>query len=235
MLSLRRAPITFADVVLLHDYTQLSEITASMDVHKMNSYFGSEIALYFAWVRYYTKYLWIAAVVGLPLFLLQLWTGEVDSPYSGFFSIFIAFWGTCFLEFWKRENSTLAFTWGVHEVEKDEQERETVKVWSQLLLLSRSVAASGQLFVIHPTLQRAARVIQGGAGAALEIRCHDPLGVVLDRLRAARHALLHLAARQRGGHLRRLLAAVLAHGDLLDRPARVCLRVRKAGRGAHQV
>src|SRR3546814_4691171 len=99
-----------------------------MDVHKMNAYFGSEIALYFAWVRYYTNYLWIAAAVGVPLFLLQLWTGEVDSPYAGFFSIFISFWGTCFLEFWKRENSTLAFTWGVHDIEQDEQEREIVKV-----------------------------------------------------------------------------------------------------------
>merc|ERR1712159_733247 len=46
-----------------------------------------------------------------------------DNELVAYFSFFMALWGTCFLEFWKRYNSELAYRWSTVGLEHEASER----------------------------------------------------------------------------------------------------------------
>lgn len=48
-----------------------------LPLEQINDYFGSEAALYFGWLRFYSSSLCVPAAAGVALFALQLRTGEV--------------------------------------------------------------------------------------------------------------------------------------------------------------
>ena len=68
---------------LMHDPHKLTAIATatseekSIPLQKVNEYFGSAVALYFGWLRYYTSCLYIPAAVGAVLYAVQLYNGEV--------------------------------------------------------------------------------------------------------------------------------------------------------------
>jgi hypothetical protein len=128
VLTSLRSKLKIGKKFLLHDPKALADLLKHSSVHNINQYFGSQIALYFAWVEYYTKYLIVPAVAGTILYLRQLYLGEVDIGMAPLFNIMIAIWGTLFLEFWKRENSSLSYVWGVEDAEERENDTEIAKV-----------------------------------------------------------------------------------------------------------
>eukprot|EP00163_Fabomonas_tropica_P023978 TRINITY_DN4151_c1_g1_i7.p1 TRINITY_DN4151_c1_g1~~TRINITY_DN4151_c1_g1_i7.p1 ORF type:complete len:860 (-),score=163.98 TRINITY_DN4151_c1_g1_i7:135-2714(-) len=78
---------------------------------KIRNYFGGQVAFYFAWLGFYTTWLIVPSVLGLALFIVQMLT-DIDSILLPGFCFFMAIWSVLFLEFWKRQQSTLAFKWG---------------------------------------------------------------------------------------------------------------------------
>ena len=112
---------------------------AAQPLEDVRQYMGEKVALYFAWLGFYTKFLFVASIVGFIVFLygaantrqtnpdatiLQLMFDNRLSPY---YSLFIALWATMFLEYWKRENATLAYRWSTLEFEKNEPDRPDFK------------------------------------------------------------------------------------------------------------
>ncbi|XP_028670428.2 anoctamin-10-like [Erpetoichthys calabaricus] len=71
-------------------------------------YFGEEIAMYFAFLQYFTLALFPKALVGL-LYYLCAW--EDYDKYVIFATLNLV-WSTVFLEVWKRYSATLAYKWG---------------------------------------------------------------------------------------------------------------------------
>lgn len=53
----------------------------------INSYFGTEIAMYFAWLGYMTTALWLPASIGMLCFISSLATAEVDTHLSQNFHV----------------------------------------------------------------------------------------------------------------------------------------------------
>ena len=49
----------------------------ALPLEQINDYFGSEAALYFGWLRFYSLSLCVPAVAGVGLFALQMHNGEV--------------------------------------------------------------------------------------------------------------------------------------------------------------
>ncbi|KAK3782661.1 hypothetical protein RRG08_037665 [Elysia crispata] len=126
-------------------------------------YFGEKIALYFAWLGFYTTMLVPASVVGLCVFFygLSIMNSNAASrevcdsnnniimcplcdaqcPYwrlsdacthvkvsrlfdnagTVFFAIFMSFWGTLFLEFWKRKQATIQYKWDMTSFVQEEE------------------------------------------------------------------------------------------------------------------
>ncbi|KAJ3331573.1 Anoctamin-7 [Blyttiomyces sp. JEL0837] len=97
-------------------------------------YFGEKIALYFAWLVFYTKFLWSAAFIGLIVFVYgvhrsynvsqdQQFLSIFDNELTPVFSLIMSVWATLFLEFWQRQSTFLAHLWNVSEFERGEKIR----------------------------------------------------------------------------------------------------------------
>jgi hypothetical protein len=95
---------------------------------QINSYFGSQVALYYGFLSFYTKNLIPATIGGSLLFLYQLFHQQVDCAWLPVFCLSITVWSTLYLEQWKRRCSELAYAWGVYGCEDKELTAELAKV-----------------------------------------------------------------------------------------------------------
>ncbi|ETV94708.1 hypothetical protein H310_11681 [Aphanomyces invadans] len=127
---------TLAAFYPAHEPTERSELAAAwlswhfwpwqQPLSSIQSYFGSKIALYFAFLAHYTTWLMGAGVVGLGLWIPQLVlpnSGLRDQVVVGCSSVWIVIWATLLMKSWGRYNATLAFHWGTTNFQATEQPR----------------------------------------------------------------------------------------------------------------
>lgn len=134
-------PISAKSVWLSSDKDFVNLIHNEEDSKKqnlLNYYYGSKIAIYFGWLKYYTHELRVPALLGTVLFIHQTIVGTIDTIFMPIFCIFISLWGTYLLEFAKRRMSEMAFEWKVSGVEDEELDEELAKVYTPLSLLFTS-------------------------------------------------------------------------------------------------
>eukprot|EP00457_Paulinella_chromatophora_P002611 gb/GEZN01002616.1/.p1 GENE.gb/GEZN01002616.1/~~gb/GEZN01002616.1/.p1 ORF type:complete len:769 (+),score=148.43 gb/GEZN01002616.1/:55-2361(+) len=80
---------------------------------EIRGYYGEQIALYFAFLSFYTKQLWAPAAFGVLLFIWQLINDRVDVKGLSAYAIVMALWSTLVLEGWKRYEAELTLNkWG---------------------------------------------------------------------------------------------------------------------------
>lgn len=91
-------------------------------------YYGSRIGIYFAWLKFYRKYLEVPAAAGCALFLFEWYIGDTDSPLIPWFGILMALWSTLLLELWKQHNAELVCKWGALGVEDHDSLEDILKV-----------------------------------------------------------------------------------------------------------
>ncbi|CAD6197162.1 unnamed protein product [Caenorhabditis auriculariae] len=100
-------------------------------VELIKDYFGTEIAMYFAWLGHLTTALWFPALLGL---IMSIFGGfkyknlpedkqdfyQLASDISFvLFAFFNCIWSTVYLEWWKRVQAELAFRWGTYDEQPD--------------------------------------------------------------------------------------------------------------------
>mmetsp|Transcript_22794 Transcript_22794/g.45094 ORF Transcript_22794/g.45094 Transcript_22794/m.45094 type:complete len:1028 (+) Transcript_22794:65-3148(+) len=116
-------------------------------------YFGEQIAMYFAFLASYTRWLIVPAVVGLGFFVWQIVAGTVDVPGIGAYGVLVAIWASLFLENWRRIESVLRAKWGMSSADEKENNRpEFDGDW----VVSR---VTGKLVEHHATVKRIRRAI----------------------------------------------------------------------------
>ncbi|KAK3731462.1 hypothetical protein QZH41_013659, partial [Actinostola sp. cb2023] len=92
--------------------TWVKAFTKPQPLDDICQYFGVKIAMYFAWLGMYTKWLIAPAFLGIVTFVLSL-RGEVTRDWCMLaVNIFNIVWATLFLEAWKRKSAELAYKWG---------------------------------------------------------------------------------------------------------------------------
>ncbi|KAI9997720.1 hypothetical protein PInf_001651 [Phytophthora infestans] len=110
----------------LHDEAALDELRATwalnvkmlyQPLHKIRFYFGEKIALYFAWLEFYTKMLLFPSIAGIVTIIYEEERDEEGNDNNrGYFlvafAIFVVIWSSMFSEFWKRKNGLLGSLWG---------------------------------------------------------------------------------------------------------------------------
>ncbi len=102
-------------VALCSQTSKWSVLTSLFDqpLEHVSAYFGEQIAFYFAWFGFYTQWLVVPTILGLILFASQLAATTIDGPLVPFYCLAMAVWATLCLESWKRQNTRLAYDWGV--------------------------------------------------------------------------------------------------------------------------
>ena len=66
-------------------------ITKGPSLAPLRSYFGEQVAIYFAFLSFYTKWLTIPAIFGIICFIISFWDNIrfINSIYA----VFMAVWG----------------------------------------------------------------------------------------------------------------------------------------------
>lgn len=113
----------------IHKEAQLKELRSELvqprfwrrtDIDKVRMYFGEQIALFYAWLEFYSIFMVIPAVLGLIVFIiLQSTPNSKEFISVGEYSIIIYTILICLASsvvgrFWTRYENTLTFRWGVH-------------------------------------------------------------------------------------------------------------------------
>lgn len=126
--ALREADYLVGDMFALHDRAALAELRktwainwkmTAQPLHKIRYYFGEKIAIYFAWLEFYTKMLLLPAIAGAITFTyLEAKRIETGGQNEGYiliaFALFVVIWSSLFSETWKRKNGILDALWGLH-------------------------------------------------------------------------------------------------------------------------
>jgi len=94
-------------------------------VKEINEYFGSEIAFYFAWMNYSTKWYIFPGVFGLGVYLYGQFSEHSvdDNPYIPLFSLFVVIWAVLFMKYWRRNQYRWAYSFSTVCDEESEIER----------------------------------------------------------------------------------------------------------------
>ena len=94
----------------------------------IRDYYGEKIALYFAWLGFYTFYLIYAAILGLALEFVfigrgyEQLSGSIDWVVLGYVACSVV-WNVVYSEGWKKECETCALRWGTRGLEQTEKPR----------------------------------------------------------------------------------------------------------------
>jgi len=95
-------------------------------LHLLRRYFGEKIALYFAFLQHYLKWLMFPALLGLAVFIIVVTTDKkISEDAQSVFSVFITIWATLFSKFWERRSAVLSHRWNMRHYVKEEQELPT--------------------------------------------------------------------------------------------------------------
>ena len=88
---------------------------------EVREYYGETIAMYFAFLGYYTFFLAPPALLGLVTNFYV--SDEYHELSIILFCVFNLVWATIFLESWKRKTAELAYRWGTIDTEQFEEPR----------------------------------------------------------------------------------------------------------------
>ncbi|KAJ3211138.1 Anoctamin-7, partial [Dinochytrium kinnereticum] len=100
---------------------------------EISAYFGEKVALYFAFIGFYNRWLILAAVAGIVVTLYGVleasrgdsftWSRVFDNALTPWFSLFISTWVTVLPSVWKRQTNILAWRWSTTDFEQIEVKR----------------------------------------------------------------------------------------------------------------
>lgn len=118
-------------------------------IDKIQYYFGEKMALYFAFLGFYTIALLPPALIGIIYFVTS-W----QSMYrEAIFAVFNLIWATLFLEAWKRYNAELSFRWGTTDIVSTKFEEPRANFYG---ILGKNLV-TGKPEPVYPKWKRAAR------------------------------------------------------------------------------
>lgn len=89
----------------------------------IRDYLGEKIALYFAFLGHYTKWILFPAFAGIPLQIAVFVLQDYSAPFLPVYSFAISIWAIIMLEFWKRQEACYTMEWGMLNYGETEQNR----------------------------------------------------------------------------------------------------------------
>lgn len=98
---------------------------------RIRSYFNDTIAIYYAWVYHYTRFLLIPSVTVIFLSFLYHVFPDRSKLLLTLYSIILAIWTQLFVIYWNRKCSELSIEWDNfgEEYDRENQRREFKGVW----------------------------------------------------------------------------------------------------------
>eukprot|EP00127_Corallochytrium_limacisporum_P001754 Clim_evm8s78 gene=Clim_evmTU8s78 len=121
----------------------------SMHLDEIRDYFGDEVAIYFAFMQSYCRWLMLPALVGPVVSFLG--GAPADNVFLPLFSAGMALYGVIFLKFWNRESRRASLEWGSLNVYRRERVRPSY------FGEKGTSAVTGEAVLVYPSWKRALR------------------------------------------------------------------------------
>jgi hypothetical protein len=86
-------------------------------------YFGEDIAFYFAFNAFYTRWLVVPSILGFIVFCFQIHDQQLDHWLCLPYAVAVMIWACFLLAYWRQKSSVFAYRWGVLDYEIEEKER----------------------------------------------------------------------------------------------------------------
>jgi hypothetical protein len=99
----------------------------SQPLDTIAEYYGEDVAFYFAWVSFFSRWLLLPSLLGFIVFCVQMQTQRLDHWLCIPYAVIIIMWSCFLLAFWRQKAATLAHRWGVLDYEVEEAERPQFK------------------------------------------------------------------------------------------------------------
>ncbi|OBZ66740.1 hypothetical protein A0H81_13200 [Grifola frondosa] len=115
------------------DSTGCRPLTISLD--KIKDQFGEAVALYFAFLSFYTNFLLFISAVGVFFYFFAL-------PYASVYSSILLLWSVTFVEWWRIKQRILSVQWGTRgsfRVEKRRAQYTNLSWWRKDLRMIASL------------------------------------------------------------------------------------------------
>ena len=80
-------------------------------------YFGENVAFYFAYMAFYTRWLVFPSLLGFIVFCFQMAERRLDHWLCPIYAVVVMVWACFMLAFWRQKASALAYRWGVLDYE----------------------------------------------------------------------------------------------------------------------
>mmetsp|Transcript_33029 Transcript_33029/g.68964 ORF Transcript_33029/g.68964 Transcript_33029/m.68964 type:complete len:739 (-) Transcript_33029:239-2455(-) len=123
-------------------------------IDKVRDYFGERIGLYFLFMSHFNKWLSVATILGVGLWLVDLIVGTPDNFTAIFFCIAMGFWSTFIIHFWRRTAATHALKWGTLGMSKQLEPTRP-----EFVGVSRINPVTGRIDRYYPWSERMWKVI----------------------------------------------------------------------------
>ena len=96
----------------------------------IRSYFNDEVALYFSWLKHYTRFVFIPAIISIFIYLSSkiFIKGKKAELFNIFYSLGMTIWVQFFIIFWNRKESSYKILWDndSKEYEKEDKRKEFI-------------------------------------------------------------------------------------------------------------
>jgi hypothetical protein len=121
------APIAVTSNRVYHSLAYFWNGLLNQPLDQIAEYYGESIAFYFAWVAFFTRWLFLPSLLGIIVFAVQISSQNMDHWICIPYGVFIVIWCSLMLVFWRQKQSALAYRWGVLGFEMEETERPQFK------------------------------------------------------------------------------------------------------------
>jgi hypothetical protein len=111
------------------NWSSLRNIFKSQDLPLLRRYFGEWIAMYFAWLQMYVIWLFFPGIIGLLFYIIINATGDIADTEPEMsvsegcilvFTMLLCIGSTLFDQLWIRREKSLAWQWGMVNIEAEE-------------------------------------------------------------------------------------------------------------------
>jgi hypothetical protein len=95
---------------------QQTMYSLNVPVDEIRNYYGEEIAFYFAWMEFLTKWLIVPGIFGVITLAQRWYRGDTvdEDEYTPLYGLVCFLWAILYCRFWQREEHKLAYSWGTY-------------------------------------------------------------------------------------------------------------------------
>ena len=123
-------------------------------IQEIRDYYGEEIAFYFAWMSFLTKWLIFPGILGVITLVQRWWRQDTidEDEYTPFYGLLCFLWAIVYSRFWQRQEHRLAYSWGTYA--HSEYERKGYFLRSQFKGTLRRSPITGAMETYYPASRR---------------------------------------------------------------------------------